>query len=166
MSDAPNATTWKLPPTLITRVDLARLVREVEAVDSELEAQKVRSQGQEAYRLPVMSRGLSDFTELNAIDLTNDQLRMATKEQLRALKDKAPVMHLTFAVEAEPEVLQTLVAWIRENAHPQGLLSVGLQPSLVGGVYVRTPNHIHDFSLRTILQTKRDVLVKALEAIR
>ena len=92
-------------------------------------------------------------------------MRVALKEWLHVLKDKAPIIHMTFAVDVDTEVLQKLTAWVRDNAHPQGLITVGLQPSLVGGVYIRTPNHVHDFSMRSLLQNKRDVLVKALEGV-
>lgn len=158
-----QAADYKLPPTLVSRVDLARLIREVETIDGDLEAQKVRSQGKAEYHLPPTSRGLRDFLELNKLDLADDKMRVALKEWLHVLKDKAPIIHMTFAVDVDTEVLQKLTAWVRDNAHPQGLITVGLQPSLVGGVYIRTPNHVHDFSMRSLLQNKRDVLVKALE---
>lgn len=157
---------YVLPSALLGRADIARLVREVEAMENELEAQKVRAGEQfTGYKLPTVSRSLSDFLELNQIDAGNDQARMQLKEHLRVLKDKAPIMHLTFAVEADPEFLQQMVKWLRENIHPQALISVGLQPALVGGVYVRTPNHVHDFSLRALLQGKRDIIVHELEGL-
>lgn len=109
-----------LPSVLMGRADIARLVREVEALENELEAQKVRAGEQFAgYKLPPTSRSLSDFLELNQVDIGNDQARMHLKEHLRVLKEKAPIMHLTFAVEAEPEILQQLVTWLRSNIHPE-----------------------------------------------
>lgn len=168
MSTPEAAVSYVLPPALVTRADLAHLVREVEAVDNEFEAQKARarSTGQQiAYRLPAMSRTLADFLELNKLNLADDQGRMALKEQLKLLKDKAPVMHMTFAVEADPVSLAQLVAYLRKEIHPQTLLSVGLQPSLVGGAYVRTPNQVHDFSLRELLAGKRNVIVRELESL-
>jgi len=158
--------TYILPAALIGRADLARLVREIEAVDNDLESQKVRAQGaQTSYRLPTISRSLSDFLELNKINVADDQARMTVKERLRILKDKAPVVHMTFAVDADPDFLQQLVAYLRANIHPQALISVGLQPSLVGGVYVRTPNHVHDFSIRALLQGKRELIINELEGL-
>lgn len=163
MSDT-AAAKFVLPPALISRADLARLAREVESLDNELEVQKVRAQGQKvAYHMPNMSKSLSAFVELNKIDIADDQTRMEFKEHLRVLKDHAPIIHMTFAVEADPEFLSQLVDWLRQNVHPQTLVSVGLQPNLVGGVYVRTPNHVHDFSLRKLLATKRDLMLHELE---
>jgi len=158
---------YVLPPALTSRADLARLVREVENIDTDLEAQKARnrSTGGTGYSLPAMSHGLGDFLELNQLDIADDQTRMKLKESMRKLKEHAPVMHLTFAVDADTESLSKLVAWLRQEIHPQALISVGLQPGLVGGVYVRTPNHVHDFSLRSHLQTKRDIMIREIEAL-
>jgi len=161
-------TDYQLPSSLVGRADLARLLREIETVDSDLEAQKVRSSSngsKVAYHMPLLSQALSDFLNVNKIDITNEQSRMLVKEQVRSLKDKAPIVHMTFAVEADPDSLQTLVAWLRENAHPHAMLSIGLQPNLIGGVYLRTPNHVHDYSMRALFENSRDVLIKEIEGL-
>jgi hypothetical protein len=163
MSELPTVT---LPATLIGRVDLARLVREVESVDNDFEVQKVRDHKTEgSYSIPTMSRSLSDFLQLNKIDIADSQARMALKDQLRLMKDKSPTIRMVFAAEPEPEFMQQLVAWIRQEIHPGALLTVGLQPGLIGGVYMRTPNHVHDFSVRTMLAGKRDILINELGLI-
>lgn len=165
-----------LPPRLVSKVDLSRLVREVEQIDNEFEAQKARARSQHdaaagegaetriEYRIPPMSRSLSDFLELNGVDISDDHARPKLKEDLRHMKDSAPLLHMTFAVPADSDSLQELVDYIRREIHPQAILSVGLQPALVGGAYIRTPNHVHDFSMRAFLDNKRDILLKALEA--
>lgn len=156
ITDVPE---YLLPPALIGRADVARLEREVEAIDNDFETQKVRDhRDEEHYAIPNMSRGLTDFLTTNKVNITDAKERTSLKERLRVLKDKAPVVHVTFAVDADAEFLQELVNWMRTEIHPQSLLSVGLQPSLVGGMYMRTPNHVHDFSLREVLAEKRDIL--------
>jgi G3E family GTPase len=130
---------FSIPPSVVSRADMTRLVRELELVDDELEAQKARRQGESGhYRLPNMSQALSDFITLNKVDIADDHVRMDLKARLRKLKDHAPVLHMTFATEADPESMQYLMTWVRRELHPQALISVGLQPSLIGGVYVRT----------------------------
>ncbi len=161
-----QTTDYLFPAALIGRPDLARLIREVESVDNDLESQKVRSKAEETgCHMPTMSRGLSDFLELNKLDLKEDKMRMQLREQLRVIKDKAPVIHMTFAVDADPEFLQKLVSYMRAELHPHTLLSVGLQPAIVGGVYMRTPNQVHDFSLKTLLAGKRDIITHELEGL-
>lgn len=153
---------FALPPTLITRVDLAHMINEVEVIDATLEAQKVRGYKKEQYRLPAISRTLNDFLTLNKVDIIDDHNRMKFKEQLRKLKDKVPVVHLTFSTTADAESLEYLAAWIRKELHPLTVLSVGIQPSLIGGVYIRTPNRVHDFSMRALFKGKTSVLVSDL----
>lgn len=161
-----EAKPFTFPPALIGRADLSRLLREIEALDNDLESQKARSHGKiDGYHMPNMSRALSDFLEANTIDISNDQTRMNIRTQLHKLKDHAPVIHMTFATESDPESMQQIVEWIRKELHPQALISIGLQPSLIGGAYVRTPNHVYDFSLRAHMHDSRDVIVKALDTL-
>lgn len=164
MSEETKVDDYILPAALIGRADLARLVRELESVDSKLQAQKVRD-GEAEPHLPDLSESLSDFLEQNKLDITDGKALMDLKAHLQQLKDHAPVVHMTFAVEADPDSLQQLAKWFRQEAHPHTLLSVGLQPSLVGGVYMRTPNHVHDFSLKSLLKGKRDIIVHELEGL-
>ena len=159
------APAYALPPALITRADLARLVREIEGLDNELEAQKARNHatGQTGYHMPNLSQGMADFIELNKLNQADDQGRMHVKEQMKIMKNKAPIVHMTFAVEADPISLQQLVAYMRKELHPQTLLSVGLQPAIVGGVYMRTPNQVHDFSVRAKLAASRGIIEQEIE---
>ena len=158
---------YRLPSAVVSRADMTRLVRELEGVDNELEQQKARHQGESGhYRLPAMSKALSEFLEENKLDVSNDHLRMDIKAQLRKLKDHAPVMHMTFSTEVDPESLQYITKWIRHELHPQALVSVGLQPNLVAGVYVRTPNHVHDLSVRAFMKDSRKLIVEALDQLK
>lgn len=165
MSEATEPTVT-LPATLIGRADLARLVREIETVDNDFEVQKVRDhKTAETMSIPTMSRALSDFLQLNKITITDPQVRMDLKKQLGVLKDKAPSIRMVFAAEPEPEFVQQLVTWIRQELHPGALLTIGLQPGIIGGVYIRTPNHIHDFTVRKLLADKRGLIRTEFEAI-
>lgn len=152
----------KLPPALIGRAHLAQLVRELEVVENDFESQKARGATKDTYKMPHMTRALSDCIELNKIDIMSGQVRMHFKSALNDMKNKAPVIHFTFASEPDLEVLQKLTDWVRTEVHPQALVSVGIQPGLVGGVYLRTPNHVHDFSLKALLHTKRGIIADEL----
>lgn len=153
------------PPSLVGHADLSKLLRELEEVDNNLEAQRARSGKKTGAQLPVLSRVLSDLLASNKIDLANDHVRMELRTNLRKLKDHAPTIHMTFAAEADPESMQQVVAWVRKELHPQALITAGLQPALIGGVYVRTPNHVHDFSLRAHMESSREVIVKSLDSL-
>lgn len=160
---------FTLPPSTVSKLDVSRLVHEVEWIDNELTTKSVRSRaGVKQPTEPILSEQLTDFSEQNKLDL----LEMTSRErsqfisQLRLLKDNVPVIHLTFASTADSESLQKLSVWARESVHPQAVIAVGLQPALVAGVYLRTPNRVHDFSLRAKLEGSHGVLMRELEALR
>lgn len=160
-------TGFVLPTSIVTKADIARLVREFETVDNILTTISVRKKvGAGEVVAPAMSPQLASFLELNTVDLQNTNARLAYVKQLRNLKDSAPIIHMTFAVIADPESLQQLVVWLRESIHPQTIIDVHLQPSLVAGVYLRTPNHVFDMSVRNALKEKHGELVKELGAAR
>jgi hypothetical protein len=164
---AKTYTDFVLPPAIVTRPDVSRLVSEVESVDNELTASAVRTKaGVQEAPVPVLSGELTDFLNDNQLKLENGQERAELVKQLRILKDKVPIIHMTFAVRADRESLQKLAQWLRTSVHPQAVISVGLQPALVAGVYLRTPNHVHDLSLRAMLAGSHDILIKELEAVR
>ena len=161
MSEVTPYTKFVLPTSVVTKLDVSRLVNELEKVDNELTAAAVRKQD---HVQPVMSQQLAEFLEQNKVSLDEGD-RGDLIKQLRLLKENVPVIHMTFAVTADQESLQKLVQWLRAET-PQAVIAVGLQPGLVAGVYLRTPNHVHDLSLRNALDGRRDVLVKELETLR
>lgn len=156
-----------LPSNVVTKVDISRLVAEVERVDNEMTAAAVRTKtGGEEQTLPVLTEQLGEFLSQNELTLAAGSERTFLIKQLRLLKDKAPILHMTFAVPADNESLQKLTEWVRATIHPQAVIAVGLQPSLVAGVYLRTPNHVHDLSMRGALEGGHGILVKELELLR
>ncbi|MES2630647.1 MAG: hypothetical protein V4611_01700 [Patescibacteria group bacterium] len=156
-----------LPPNVVTRIDISRLVREVERVDNEMTAAEVRARtGKAGQAQPLLSEQLNTFLNQNELKLDASSERTKIIKELRLLKDKVPVLHMTFAVTADAESLEELTGWVRSTIHPQAVIDVGLQPGLVAGVYLRTPNHVHDFSMRGALEGRHGLLVDELEALR
>jgi F0F1-type ATP synthase delta subunit len=167
MSNVASYTEFVVPTNIVSKTDLTRLVNEFERVDNALTTAAVRTKagGGDTER-PAMSEQLSAFLEKNTLDLENSNDRTLFVKELRLLKDKAPIVHMTFAVVADAESVQQLAAWYREAVHPQTIIAVHMQPALVAGVYLRTPNHVHDLSLRAKLHGQHDALVKELETLR
>lgn len=161
-------TDFVLPSSVVSKIDVSRLVREFERIDNELTSVAVRAKvGASEQTGLTVSDQLTEFLHLNNLKFDDDgRRRSELLKQLGILKDNVPVIHMTFAVTADRESLQQLAQWLRTSIHPQAVISVGLQPALVAGVYVRTPNHVHDLSLRAKLRSSHDILVKELEAVR
>ena len=160
-------TDYVLPASVVSKLDVARLLSEAERIDNDLTQSAVRDRiGATSEAQPATSERLTDFLQANELQLDDARQRADIIKQLHLLKDKAPIIHMTFAVEADPESLGQLAQWVRASVHPQAIIATGLQPALVAGVYLRTPNHVHDLSLRAKLKNSRDLLVKELEAAR
>lgn len=158
---------FELPSNVVTKIDVSRLLSEAERVDNEMTASAVRAKtGSQPQTQPVMSDQFSEFLKLNDLNLNDSKGRAAIIKELRLLKNAVPVLHMTFAVTADIESLQTLAHWVRTTIHPQAVIAVGLQPALVAGVYLRTPNHVHDFSVRGALEGRHSLLVEELESLR
>ncbi len=161
-------TDFTLPPSVVSKIDVSRLVEEVERIDGELTTAAVRAKvGSDEQAELVLSEQLTDFLQLNQLTLDDgSQARTALIKQLRLLKDNVPVIHMTFAVTADRESSQQLMQWLRTSVHPQAVIAIGLQPALVAGAYIRTPNHVHDLSLRAALNGRHDLLIKELRSLR
>lgn len=159
-----QADRFGLPPALLGRPDISRVLRELERIDSILGSQAIRTP-ENPQVIPSMSRGLSDCITLNNITITDVNERQRLLKMLRQTKEKAPVVHITFAVDPVPAITAQITVWIRENLHSHALVSVGLQPRIVGGCIVRTPDHIYDFSIRKRFKDSEAVLINRLNQV-
>lgn len=156
-----------LPLSVVSKADVARLVREAEKVDNDLTSAAIHAKvGTAETQRPVISEQFMEFLQLNKLMLTSSRDRTELIKQMRLLKEKAPVIHMTFATVADPDSLRQLAQWLRASIHPQAVIAVGIQPGLVAGVYLRTTNHVYDLSLRAALKGSRQVLTKELGALR
>lgn len=156
-----------LPNEVITKADVSRLVMEAEYVDNQMTTQSVRKKaGAQAIEKTVMPGIFAEFLTLNKLSFNDSPERTDVIRKLRALKDNVPTLHMTFSVPADRESLARLTKWVRASIHQQAIIEAGLQPSLIAGVVLRTPNHLHDFSLRAAMKESRGLLLKELETRR
>lgn len=156
-----------LPPHVVTKGDIARLGNELERVDSELSTASVQAKaGVEVTATPRLSDSLKAFLDSNDYTIEDSLKRSELIKNLRDLKHEVPVVHMTFAADADTKSLQKLVEWLRKEVHPMAVIEAGLQPSLIAGVYMRTPNRVHDLSLRAALADRREYFIDEMEALR
>ena len=71
---------------------------------------------------------------------------------------KLPVVHVTLAALPNHSQRAQLVDWFRTRTNPEVLVSFVADRNLGGGVMVRTPNHVFDYSWRQRLVDGRDKL--------
>jgi F0F1-type ATP synthase delta subunit len=98
----------------------------------------------------------------NEVNLLEEKHRTKLMEMLKDIHKNAPSLHISFAVEPSPKALEQILVWMRQNIHPQVLLSVGLQPAIAAGCILRTTNKIFDLSLRTYLKQQSQYLTQLI----
>lgn len=162
---APNSkidATLQLPLSVVSKVDVGRLLREVEAIDSFLNQAAIRQPGT-TVKMPKTSRLFDETLEVNKLNVLHEVDRKHLTEFLTSVKAHAPMLHMSFSADPSPIFTQRLVTWLRANIHPVVLLQVGLQPNIGAGCVVRTTNKYFDFSLRTRFEEKGPMLADLLK---
>jgi hypothetical protein len=154
----------QLPLSVVGRVDVGRLLREIEALDNYLTTEAVRAPGAQP-RLPKTSQLLEELRVQNKINILKETERLKLRNFLESARTEAPVLHMSFSTDPSPLFVRNLIKWLRREIHPLTLLQVGLQPTIGAGAVVRTTNRQFDLSLRQKFTEKRDVLIKRIRQL-
>ncbi|HVS78775.1 MAG TPA: F0F1 ATP synthase subunit delta [Candidatus Saccharimonadales bacterium] len=152
----------KLPTLLVSHVDVARLIRELENLDEFFTEAKIRNVGT-SMQLPKLSRMMDQLASSNSVNLLDEQDRAKLLAALKKIYDQAPKMHISFAAEPSPKAFEKILVWLRENIDPHTLVQIGLQPAIAAGCVVRTPNKVFDMSLRSALTKQQPYLVQLIK---
>lgn len=155
---------FNLPLSVVTPIDIARLIRELDGLDEYLRQMSLR-QGQDLQELPNYSRMLDGVVHNNNMNLLDGNERQSLKQQLINLQKTAPVLHISFSAEPPGSYVQKIVDWLRQNLDPLILVRVGLQPNIGAGCIVRTPNRQFDLSLRSYFDSKHDFFMRKLHEV-
>ncbi len=154
--------TFRLPLGVTSTIDVARAMRELNALNDFMTAAKVRTPGT-PLQLPKLTRQLDELARLNDYNLTDENHRKELTARLNTVMGKSPVLHISFASEPSVKALERILSWLRENIHAQALLTVGLQPGIAAGCVLRTPNLLFDMSLRSYLKQQEPYVVQLIE---
>lgn len=84
-------------------------------------------------------------------------------EDLKAIH--LPEIHITLAAMPNRTQRETMVKWFRSNVTPHVLLTFVADRNLGGGVVVRTPNHIFDFTWKQQLLGQRSHLAEIIKRV-
>ncbi|MGC1177091.1 MAG: hypothetical protein WA843_03395 [Candidatus Saccharimonadales bacterium] len=159
---APEAAKAASLPVLISSpADVGRLIRELGNINDALLQLGVRTGGSEV-RVPKTSQLMNQLVEQNKLNLLREADRAALAQFLQAVKDRAPVLHMSFSADPSAAFMGKLTAWLRQEIHPLALVTIGLQPTIGAGCIVRSTNKQFDFSLRQDFAKKRDLLTSKL----
>ncbi len=153
---------FKLPLNVISVSDLERLKRELSSLDEYFISANARQAG-ETNQPPRLTRPLDQIARDNSINLLDESHRKALVDQINKIEKSSPALHISFAAEPSPKILEKIISWLRENIHPYAMVQVGLQPSIAAGCVLRTPNKVFDMSLRRHLEEQRPYLSELIK---
>ena len=160
---APKSALVGLPLEVVGPVDVGRLLRELETIDNTLLEMGIRSGGTQP-AVPKTSHMMERVIEFNKLNLLQEADRKQLQQLLVTVKERAPLLHISFSSDPTPVFIEKLMTWLRREIHPVVLLTIGLQPNIGAGCIVRSTNHYFDFSLRQDFMKKRDLLMSKLAA--
>lgn len=150
-----------LPIEVISPADVARLKRAALELADYFEQQAASGKTGPA---PV-DHLLKLFAETNNLELNSASVSREASRILGWLLESAPAVHISFATEPSAKFIQKVASWFRTNINPLMLLTVGLQPSVAAGCYLRTTNRYFDLSLRRHLEDRRGFLIDKLNGL-
>lgn len=159
-----NDSYLSLPISVATKVDVGRLMRELQQVDNFLREATIRTPGTPV-KMPKTSRLLDEMVAINKINLLHEEDRNRLIDFMTSVRAKAPIMHISFSADPSPAFTQKLITRLRAEIHPLVLLQLGLQPNIGAGSVLRTTNMYFDFSLRKRLEQKGDILAGILSGV-
>ena len=151
----------KLPPNVIGQADVARISRELVGLNDFFVSAAARKSGT-SMQPPRLSRLLDQLAKFNDCNLLEEADRAKLLAAIKLLTENAPVLHISFATEPSIKALERIILWLRQNIHPQTLLTVGLQPSIAAGCVLRTPNRWFDMSMREYLRKQEPYLAQLI----
>lgn len=157
----PAATKITLPPEVISPTDISRLRRSSRELADYLRQADLSGRNVS----PPGNHLLSKFAEANSLDLSKVGDCERAGKLLDELSEIAPKIHISFAAEPSNKFMQKIAGWFRSNINPLTLLTIGLQPSVAAGCYLRTTNRYFDLSLRRHLLEKSQILIDKLEGL-
>jgi F0F1-type ATP synthase delta subunit len=163
---APESTAVKdlqLPVQILTSGDISRLSREVEALEGFFEQASIKAATTKT--VPQASQQLTAVINENNLNILHEADRKSLVTFLKTVREKAPVVHLSFATDPKPDFLMKLATWFRREAHPYVLFHVGIQPNIAAGCVLRTTNKYFDLSFKQHFETSKAKLGAVLRAL-
>lgn len=155
-----------LPPGVTSPADVSRLKRgagDLADYLQQLTLQKEKTGHASNEPLPKPRTGLlAEFADANDLNLSKTSDCRKAETLLTQLLVVAPVVHVSLASEPSSGILQKITGWFRKNIDPLTLITIGLQPSIAAGCYLRTTNRYFDLSLRKLLLDQRGLLIDRL----
>jgi hypothetical protein len=152
-----------LPVSIVSPMDIARLVREIDSIDDYFRQEKIRN-GEEVQpnQMSQISKLMDQLVSTNQLNLSQELDRQKIVDELAFMSSSAPILHISFSVDPPGSHIQKIIAWLRTNIDQNALVTIGLQPNIGAGCVVRSTNKLFDMSLREFFADKRQFFIEKI----
>jgi len=158
----------KLPTSIVSLNDLMDLIAEISSYLSWYNHQQIKSKvskkaSKDQYNLSPTAANLIRDSLANKQITSKDIESLIAK--LKQLKDKSTTVTITLAAIPSPGIKKTLTSWCRDNISDKALINFNFNREILGGMVIKTNNHIYDWSIRRQLIASKDKLAEALSHV-
>ncbi len=161
MSD--SKTYFKLPLSVSRPADLSRLIHELTQINEDLDQERIRNPHQKP-EIKTSSK-MTDVLTANNIDITTKEHRDGLLKIFNRLSERNQIINISFASEATPEFIEKIVEWFRKEIDPYCFIVVGINPTIGVGCIARTKNKVFDMSLKSGLNSTRELLTSRIREL-
>ena len=148
--------TYKLTDGIYSLASVSGLIRELDQIENKLLQASVKDKSDDKI---APSPLLSGFLEENNIKLEDQKSVGSIKQFFKDVREKAPLVHISFASDPPADFVQKIINWFRREVNPLIILSIGLQPTIGAGCIVRTTNKQFDLSLGEEFHKQKQYLI-------
>lgn len=150
-----------LPSFIVSKSEVHRLLSELLQIEDFLYKAGNRQPGSKL-SLPKTTEDLDKFAEANKRNVLNHGQRIEMARFLRAVYKYAPEVSVILPTGANPNILDNITKWFRQNIHAQTLLVRSTQNRLSGGAIIRIKHKSYDFSLNAKFASYDNLLIREL----
>jgi ATP synthase delta (OSCP) subunit len=161
------AQTFELPPSVYSPQMLESVKYEIqEYLDWYRQTRIQKEVGAQGQLKPEPTHS-AETNKVIEVWLAGKKPTLESLEQLVEHLDKLnlPEVHIMLAALPNRAQREALVTWFRNNAHQHLLLSFVADRNLGGGIVVRTPNRVFDFSWKQQLVNGREKIAEILKRV-
>lgn len=150
---------FELPEAIYSPQLLEMVIFEIEMYNEWYREAKVKSKVGVKSTLSEPNHSQETLIVIKLWQTENGTTELALVELLKTLRElKLPVVHVTLAALPNHTQRTQLVRWFQQLSSPRPLLLFSADRTIGGGVIVRTPNHMYDWSFSQKLESARSNL--------
>jgi hypothetical protein len=164
-----NSSSPRLPIDLYSLDQLTAIIIELRAHINALRDASARAratQSEATIAAPQLSALLLGALKGAGLAPTDEPGAEKLMEELEAIRDKAPAVHLMLAALPNRELKRKLTEWFRNEIHPYTMLTFAARMDIGGGLIIRAGSRIHDYSFRRQIFEHKSRISEIFNSVR